>query len=103
MKNILEDELKRFFDRCSERCAIVWKDKLFNCSVLVGGIMNIGYEQDEKNDFFDLKQEVQYDTMSQFIKYYLRYNNEGFYKYCNFCNGFGKDINPYKCIPGEQL
>ena len=98
-RNMTEKKLREHFDKCAVACWAVWDAKLFNCNGVRSNIANLGAEGEPDNDWCDLRT----DNKEKFIKYYLGYNNKGYYKFCNYCNGYGEYINRTSILPGEQM
>lgn len=95
--NMTEIELKKYFEKCTISCFAVCDSKLFTCNAVRSSIMNLERIGTD-NDYCDLR----VDSKMKFLKYYLGYNDKGYYDFCNFCNGFGEYLNKTSIVPGEQ-
>lgn len=97
------DELKNYYQKCISNCAIIYKSRFYNCATVLGASINRNYAE-SSNDYFDLS--VNPHTKAdylRFLKYCLGYCDEGYYNWCDCCNGYGVLLNKKTAIPGEQI
>lgn len=95
--NMTDRELERHYDKCAKICFSVYDSRFFNCSSVMHSIASLG-RTGTSNDYCDLRT----DSKAKFLKYYLGYNDKGYYDFCDFCNGFGEAVNKTSITAGEQ-
>lgn len=95
--------LKEHFEQCSSTCLEIYNSKLFNCALVLGATINLAYPQ-TINDYFDLSVKPQSENdYLRFIKYCIGACDNGYYNWCDYCNGYGTLLNKKVAKPGEQL
>jgi len=96
-RNMSRDELKHHFQRCTTSDWTVWNSKFFICNPVRVNMMSFGNEG-SIHDYVDLRR----DSKAKFLKYYLGYNDKGYFDFCDRCNGRGTSLNEATIRAGEQ-
>lgn len=97
------EALQQIFSQCRITCVGLCNSMLYNCSALLGAILNRNYSASSQ-DYFNIKEMPESDDdYLRFIKYCLGYCDDGYYQWCDCCNGFSESLNSKTIPAGEQI
>lgn len=103
-KNDEAGTLRQRFQGCSSICSIVSGGRLYYCApacmAAVGDIR--GSDPRAYLDCDQLLQTELPERIEQIGKFVLGFMDQGYLESCNFCNGFGPEVNTHHVKAGEQ-
>lgn len=98
------DELRQKFLKCSSTCSILSDRKIYYCApacmAVVGGI-----REPDPRAYLDCDELLQMELperIERIGKFILGFADQGYLESCDFCNGFGREVNTHLIKAGEQ-
>lgn len=103
-KNEDSNVLQRKFQKCSSTCSILADNKIYYCApacmAVVGDIRaSAPREYLDCNKLLQMELSERIERIGKFV---LGFVDQGYLNSCDFCNGFGREVNTHLIKAGEQ-
>lgn len=103
-KHETPEKVQERFEKCSVVCQYLWDHKIYYCGESCCNIMGrlTDLEDEVCLDLDSLEQMRLTERQNAIGSFTLGYLDGGRVRFCQSCNGFGKDVNPLRIRAGEQ-